>query len=209
MNNKINLNYLLSKNQAYTQAFMQNALMTWIQSPDVNEAKNRARLLDCIQVFSNYFQKTVMLRAILNDNDVFSAIVQQHLTEEFGHNMSLMHDRKDRAPIWDPILEACSCWFAWKMFTLDNIEKTVLIHLVLEASANVFFVEAHKIMTAYAETNYFKVHAAVDDHHEAMGIQLLEGLREIDYQHLVNVQQQGWEMINTVCNRMVELVKTS
>ncbi len=202
---KINLDYLLAKNKEFTTRFAKNSLMTLIQSTQIEDAKTRMQLLDCIQVFSNYFQKTVMLRSVLNDNHSFEKITHQHLAEEFGHDISLMHDRKERPPKWDPILDACSCWFSWKMFTLDSAEKTVLVHLVLEASAHLFFIEAHKVMAQYSETDYFKIHATVDENHENMGLDLLEGLRETDYQHLVEIQQQGWDVLNSVCSRIAEL----
>lgn len=204
-NIKINLNYLLLKNKEFTNKFAKSPLMTLIRSTKMDDAKNRMQLLDCIQVFSNYFQKTVMLRFVLNDNNIFGETIQQHLSEEFGHDVSLMNDRKERPPAWDSILDACSCWFSWKMFTLDNSEKTVLVHLVLEASAHLFFIEAHKVMSKYAETDYFKIHAEVDEHHETMGLNLLEDLREIDYKHLLCIQQQGWDILNSVCNRIAEL----
>lgn len=208
-NQTLNLHYLISKNSAFSHAFTHNSLMTLIKSTQMDKAQNRLQLLDCIQVFSNYFQKTVMLRSVLNDNNIFEKIAQQHLVEEFGHNISLMHDRKERPPMWDPILDACSCWFSWKMLTLDNSEKTVLVHLVLEASAHMFFVEAHKVMAKYSETDYFKIHAEVDEDHENMGLDLLEGLREVDYQHLLAIQQQGWDILNTVCDRIAKLAVCS
>lgn len=208
MTNQYNLDQLLLKNNQFTAEFAQSPLMTLIRSAKMDDAKNRTQLLDCIQVFSNYFQKTVMLRFVLNDNHVFSETIQQHLLEEFGHDISLMKDREARPPAWDPILDAGSCWFSWKMFTLDNPEKTVLVHLVLEASAHLFFIEAHKVMSKHTETDYFKIHADVDEHHEMMGLRLLEGLREIDYNHLLCIQKQGWDILNSVCNRIAELVSS-
>ena len=199
------LDDLLNTQRRLTEAFKDNPLMQLIDSPMMQQAHNRVRLLDCIQVFSNYFQKTVMLRDVLNDNNRYAPIVRAHLVEEFGHDVALMHDRKDREPIWDPILEACSCWFSWQMLALDNIEKTVLVHMVLEASAHLFFIKAHRVMRQYAETDYFKIHADVDEHHETMGLELLTGLRTVDYQRLLEVQQQGWDMLNTACRRMAEL----
>ena len=203
----MNLDTLLETNQTFTDAFKDNPLMQLIDSYVMHEARNRVRLLDCIQVFSNYFQKTVMLRAALNQNHRYVPIVRAHLVEEFGHDVALMHDRKDREPIWDPILEACSCWFSWQMLSLDNSEKTVLVHMVLEASAHLFFIQAHRVMRQYAETDYFKIHADVDEHHETMGLDLLTGLRDLDYQRLSEVQQQGWAMLNTACCRMAELTQ--
>jgi hypothetical protein len=199
------LDALVTTNHQFTSDFAHNPLMHLIRSPLMDDTQKRIQLLDCIQVFSNYFQKTVMLRAILTDNKRYISVVQKHLLEEFGHDIALMHDRKERQPIWDPILEASACWFSWKMFSLDNPEKTVLVHLVLEASAHIFFIEAHKVMQKYAETNYFKLHADVDEHHETMGLDLLTDLRDIDYKRLLEVQQQGWDMLNTACARMAKL----
>jgi hypothetical protein len=200
-----NLEYLLEKNKEFVKNYEQNELMVLVKSHSMADSKKRALLLDCIQVFSNYFQKTIMLRSVLTENKMFLDIVHMHLVEEFGHDISLMNDRQNNPPKWDPILESCSCWFAWKMFTLDNVEKTLLVHLVLEASAHLFFREAHRVMDAFGETDYFKIHSELDEHHETMGLELLEGLREVDYQHLLVIQQQGWDILNAVCHRISEL----
>ncbi|WP_248800351.1 iron-containing redox enzyme family protein [Pseudomonas sp. MWU13-2105] len=168
----------------------------------MDDKENRERLLDAVQVFSDYFQKTIMLRSVFCENRHFLSVVQAHLNEEFGHNFKLMKDRKYRVPVWHPILEATAAWFAWKMFTLDNEEKTVLIHLVLEASANIFFSAAHEVMRRYGETDYFEVHAQVDAQHEQMGIDLLDNLSAKKYVNLMTVQQQGWEMLNAACDQI-------
>lgn len=206
-NNNYDLNFILHKNAEYANNFRTSSLMNLIQDESMQLSESRKRLLDCIQVFSNYFQKTVMLRLALNDNSNHIKIAQAHLAEEFGHDISLMHDRNDREPIWDPILDACSSWFSWKMITLDNYEKTLLIHLVLEESANIFFVKANEIMLRYKETDYFKIHAEVDDEHAAMGIGLLKDLTKSQYLNLTIIQQQGWDVLNVVCNRIAELTK--
>lgn len=203
---KYNLDYLLKQNEQYADRFRNSPIMQLIVSAKVDNAKSRQLLLDCIQVFSNYFQKTVMLRLILSDDDRFIKIAREHLSEEFGHDVSLMHDRNDRKSAWDPILDACSAWFTWKMFTLDNAAKTLLVHLVLEVSANIFFIEANQVMLKYKETDYFKIHAEVDEHHAQMGVKLLAGLSCEEYRSLNEVQKQGWDMLNSVCNRITEII---
>ncbi len=60
-------------------------------------------------------------------------------------------------------------------------------------------------MEGFGETDYFKLHSEVDEHHETMGLALLKGLRETDYQNLLTIQQQGWDVLNTACNRIAEL----
>ncbi|HVT62379.1 MAG TPA: hypothetical protein VHD33_02680 [Legionellaceae bacterium] len=203
--NTITLQTILTKNAEHLQNFQTNALMHCIQSTKMQDSIYRERLLDGIQVLSNYFQKIIMLRSVLTENTRFLKIAQIHLTEEFGHNISLMKDRHQKPPIWDAVLEGCCAWFAWKMFTLDDVDRTLLVHLVLESSANLFFHQAHQIMTRYGETNYFKLHSDVDEHHEALGITLLKGLNELHYLHLLDIQQQGWDMLNTICRRIAEL----
>lgn len=200
-----NLEAILKKNILFSKDYQNNALMLLIKSSQMANKKTRDKLLDCIQVFSDFFQKTVMLRYIFCDNKRFLPTTIEHLCEEFAHNFSLSKDRNNKPAPWDPILEATAAWFSWKMFTLDQEEKTVLLHLVLEASANIFFQEAHKVMTAYAETDYFKVHSECDAKHEKMGIKLLENLTNEKYQRLLEVQFKGWDMLNVVCNRIAAL----
>lgn len=205
MNNNKNLSDIIEINRAYALEFTTSPLLSLIQATTMDNARSRARMLDCIQVFSNYFQKTVMLRAVLNDDNKYIKIAQEHLAEEFGHDISLMHDRNDKQPTWDPMLDACSAWFSWKMITLDNSEKTLLVHLVLEESANIFFIKANEVMVKYKETDYFKIHAEVDDHHASMGLSLLKNLTNDEYANLLTVQQQGWDVLNAVCKRIAEL----
>lgn len=199
------LDLLLASNQGYLANYQQSPLMQLINSPKMAAAQKRNKLLDCIQIFSDYFQKTVLLRNALCEDKKFIPVAQIHCHEEFEHNLSLMRDRQFRPPVWDPVLEATSAWFAWKMLTMDNADKTVLIHLVLETSANVFFSAAHRVMQAYKETDYFHIHAEVDGDHEQMGTQLLKDLTPERYERLLLVQQQGWDVLNAACKQIAIL----
>ncbi|MDQ8038779.1 MAG: hypothetical protein REH83_00030 [Rickettsiella sp.] len=201
----INLPILLENNKLFVKEYENNPLIQLIKSDSMKEKSMRHSLLDCIQVFSDYFQKIVMLRYVFCDNLKFIEVAQRHLHEEYGHNMNLSQDREHRPAIWDPVLDASCAWFTWKMFTLDAEEKTVLIHLVLEASAQLFFKRAHQIMDKYQETQYFKIHNEVDEQHEKMGITLLQGLTTEKYQRLQEIQFQGWEVLNTACKQMAIL----
>lgn len=199
---------LLKRNHQFISKYKKSSLLRLITSEQMSKKTTRIRLLDCIQVFSNYFQKAVMLRHILCETPKFLLITQTHLNEEFNHNLSLMQDRQHKPPIWDPILDATASWFTWKMLTLNDEEKTVLIHLVLEASANVFFHMAHKVMQNYGETNYFEIHSELDERHEHMGFELLTNLPSEKYQRLFEIQKQGWSMLNAVCDRIAQITQT-
>ncbi len=199
------LGFLLENNRIFVEKYKKNSLVRLMKSHEMNQQKKREQLLDCIQVFSNFFQKTVMLRSVFTEDNYFMEISQKHLLEEFGHNNLLKSDRKNRPEKWDPVLDSGSCWFAWKMLSLDNADKALLIHFVLEASAHVFFKEAHRIMEKYSETDYFKIHSELDEAHESMGLALLDRLREADYRRLLEIQRQGWDVLNAVCDRITEL----
>ena len=60
-------------------------------------------------------------------------------------------------------------------------------------------------MRCYNETEYFKTHVEMDKKHECMGLELLEGLTPKKYERLLEIQTQGWTMINTVCNQIAKL----
>jgi len=201
----VDLETILQKNHEYAAQYQRNALLQWLDHPALDQPEARTRLMDCIQLFSNHFQKMVMLRQVLTDNQPFLKVARLHLEEEYGHDRLLMAERANREPIWDPILEATACWFSWKMLTLDNTEKALLVHLVLEVSANLFCSKANARLQKYGETDYFKEHAEADQHHEKMGTELLVDLSEKQYQRLLEVQQQGWSMMDAASKQMATL----
>lgn len=196
---------LLEKQETYLQQFKQSQLIQFIKSSEVDRKEARIKLLDCIQTFSDYFQKAVMLRAIFTEHSMLGKLAQEHLNEEFGHNTSLLIDRSNRPPYFDPVLDSTAAWFCWKMLTLGHLEKALLMHWVLESSAYLFFLEAHKVMEKYGETNYFKVHAEADEAHQHFDLTLLKNLTPTDYQNLNTVVEQGWQVLLTVCNQIAEL----
>lgn len=206
---KKNTSYLkiLQKNKAYASLYKKNALMTLLESKKLQSQKTRDNLLACIQTLSDYFQKVVMLRNVFCEDQRYARITQEHLKEEFLHNLALMKDRKNKPTKWDPILEATSSWFAWKMMTLNEQEKTLLVHFVLETSGNIFFHKAYKVLGKYGETDYFKIHSEADEEHEKMGEALLKNTSKDNLPRMLEVLQQGWDVLNAACNRIAELTK--
>lgn len=197
---------LTLNNKKFIAQFESSSLMNLIRSQHMDSIDNRQKLLDCIQIFSNYFQKIVMLRYVFCENNLFFQSSRQHLLEEFDHNYLLQNDRLNKKNIWDPVLEACSSWFTWKMFTSDNDEKIVIVNLVLESSANIFFQEAHKVMSKFQETEYFAKHAELDQAHEELGLELLDNLSDKKLSQMATLQSQAWDILITLCNRIAKIV---
>ena len=74
INSPVNLNVLLENNKVLIKEYESNLLIQLLKSNLIQEKQVRERLLDCIQVFSDYFQKVVMLRYIFRDNSRFSSV---------------------------------------------------------------------------------------------------------------------------------------
>ena len=196
---------LFEKNYFYAELFQKNPLVTLASGTNVQDASVRERLMDAIQILSNYFQKTVMLRYVFCEDSKFLPITTEHLLEEFGHNFGLDKDRNERPTPWDPVLEASATWFSWNMLTLDNDEKSVLVHLVLEKSGLVFFQQAHKTLSQYGETNYFEEHSEADKKHEKMGLDAIKNSSAEKIQRFFLIQKQGWDMMNIACNQIARI----
>jgi quercetin dioxygenase-like cupin family protein len=201
---------LLDANQGYRSRYNDNDIFKFIQGEHVDNKQARGRLLDSILVWSNYFQRVVLARSAFTEDIQYSAIFKEHLDEEYDHNTSLAKDRgSELVEVWDPILDSTSSWFAWKMMTLDNMDKLVLVHLVLEAAATEWHRAAHPIMSKYRETNHFQTHDDVDHGHEDLGLDLLETIDEATLKRLLSVQKEGWDMMNAMCARMALLANQS
>lgn len=178
--------------------------MKFIRSTEVKGKIYRENLLAAIQTFSDQFQNAVMLRRVFSQGDEFTNVSQKHLDEEYNHNNNLRADRNNQPAIWGPALEAATSWFSWKMLSLNDTSKTLLVHFVLESSANVFFHEAGKVMQHFNETSYFSEHAELDEGHEEMGANLLKNLTSKECEELMLIQQ-GWGMLNMACNRIAKI----
>lgn len=202
------LNHLLKNNERHLAEFAQHHIFSLLRQGYFNDKRNRARLLDCLQVWSNYFQKILFCRAAFCDNIKFADLAQHHLEEEFGHDTMLANSRKDLQIVWDSILESTSEWFLLKMLTLDNAEKVVLIHLVLEAAALVFYQEFGPLMKYSGDsTQHFEFHSEgkIDDAHINIGIAILKEMPNQDLERLIDIQKKGWEMFNTMFDRIADL----
>lgn len=201
---------LVRRNEQLMQEYKANDLFTLVCSGEVEDPTVRAKLLDTIQIWSRHFQRVVMSRVIFGSDPRFGAVAREHFASEYGHDVNLEESRGGALrPVWDPVLEACSAWFPAKMLQLDDAEKTVLVHLVLEGSATVFHKVAHPVMDAFNETEHFAVHNTEDGDHLAMGFDLLRDLDSATYERLARVQREGWDMLNALCARMATLARAA
>ncbi len=196
---------LIRRNAAYCEKFRESSLVSMLHHSSIKDKVKQRNLLDAIQLFSDHFQNTVMLKRAFCERSIYQKIAQQHLEEEFCHNFSLQKRRGFQPAPWDPIIDAVSAWFNWKMITLDEPGKAVVMHLVLEASAEIFFLKINKVMPSYNKDDYFNIHAECDEGHVEIGLSPLKNLSENTYYELFKIQEEAWCIMNTLCERFATL----
>lgn len=199
---------LLADNRRHLANFSKHRLFSIAKQGLLASDGARQRFYDCFQIWSNHFQRMLLVRSAMTDDPVYRRVSDRHLAEELGHNVLLDAGRGGRRPIWDPHLEAACSWFAWKAATLDDAERVVLIHLVVEASATVFYEQMRGVFAADpAVSDHAHAHADdADAAHVAIGVTALREGGTLDLERLTRVQRQGWDMLNQVMSRIADLV---
>jgi quercetin dioxygenase-like cupin family protein len=200
------LSELLSRNRRFCEEHCANPIFDFVTSEHISDPERRNRFLSCVQVWSSYYQKALMVRTAFTDDLSYTALFRDHLDEEYGHDTKLARDRGlDAGTVWDPVLDATASWFLTKMLSIDNLERFVLVHLVLEAAGGIFHETAATAMARFAETDYFAHHSKADSDHANISLEVLKGHGRDTYDRLMLIQRQGWDMLNKLCARMVEV----
>lgn len=186
---------LLFKNNQYKNEFSQNSLFA-----DLDDG-NLEKFLDHFQIWSNAFQKMVVKRLQLSESDTFRLLAQQHLDEELGHNVALSQGRNIIEGFDLELLNLCE-WFPQFIENLDDLERLVLVHLVVEGCACVFYEKLTPLFKGHPKESHFIEHQHADAGHDLMGIDLLANQTEETYNKLEEVQQLGWKQINLLMSRL-------
>lgn len=187
----------LERNKA---AFRTSALMRLLDNPRLGESAVKARLMAGLQVWANHFQTLLHLRMALGRDPAHLAVAADHQREELGHHDNLRRQRGTAATdIWDPVMEAAAHWFVARFHAASDLERTMIMHLVIESSAEIFFLKSAYIFT---DMPHFSGHAEDDGGHIAMGLGLLSVASDDELIVLREVHAQGWRMISLLCDRM-------
>lgn len=201
------LEILIRRNKKFTENFKKNLLFRLMASGYFNSKQKRDIFLEYFQIWSNYFQKTMLLKTALCDDPRFVPIFYQHFTEEFGHDKMFNKENSKINVKKDAILEALCNWFLSKMLSFTPYEQVVVINLCLEAAAVVFYGLAKPVIDPDSQLKHFEVHNEIDISHEEMGISLLENLPVLQYERLFEIQEDSWNMCGALIQRLGELVQ--
>ncbi len=195
---------LLARNHDFVDRHTATPLFDLLRSGRLTEPELRRRFLDVVQTWSTYFQRALYARSAFTDDQPYATLFRDHLDEEFGHDRVLAGGDDGAARVWDPVLHAAASWFATQMLSVDDADKTVLVHLVLEAGAEAIADVGSDALEG--ATEYFELHRN-DAAHRRQGEELLVGLDTRSYSRLLETQQRGWDMLDLLCTRIAALTE--
>lgn len=201
----VTLEQLLIYNEQLKENFRNNPLFKLMAAGHLCSKEKRDKFLNYLQVWSNHFQKAMLLKTALCDDPSFMPIFYQHFVEEYGHNELLKKERSSRVYEKDMMLEAMCNWFPSKMLSFNLYEQTVVMNLCLEGSAVIFYEYVKPVLDPENQSSYLQAHNEVDLEHEKMGIHLLENLSANQYRRLIDIQKEAWAMLEALMQRLGEL----
>ncbi|UZW38278.1 hypothetical protein [Rickettsia conorii] len=193
---------LILDNEQYKEQFKKNKLF----KIRLDSTLRKNKFLKHFRIWSDEFQKMVLARVVFSETKEFQQLAWEHLTDEFGHNRELFQNLENNEDTTDSIFEALGSWFTLKMMTLGDSERVVLVHLVIESCATIFYAKLGSIFFNHKAAKHFKTHMYLDPEHEQMGIDLLKQINNND-SSLLTIQKKGWDMIDALFTRLAEITQ--
>jgi hypothetical protein len=91
--------------------------------------------------------------------------------------------------------------------TSSDEERLVLVHLVVEASATVFYQQTARLFATSKAEAHFDLHGrTTDNRHVELGADLLRKIPIADHGRLIEIQQRGWDTLGAVFGRIADLL---
>lgn len=191
---------LLEDNKNYLEEFRTSKLLRLIDDPSLADHDVRERLLDCQQTWSDVFQDLLHLRVAMTMDPEHKHVALDHLVEELGHNNNLRNQRQSRhRPVTDPTFLSIMDWFREQMLYRSDMVRTLLMHVVLEGSGEIWHRNAAR---AFPDLPHFEDHGEDDGDHVTMGLDLLNRASLTEIEELREALAEGWKMITQLCDRI-------
>lgn len=198
---------LLARNAEHIGMYRTSDIMLLLQDEAIRSDAVREVLLDCLQTWSDYFQSLLHLRFALTKDSEHKRVALDHLEEEMGHNENLRAQRSNcNTHPWDAAMQSAMTWFKQAMLSGTDMERTLLMHLVLESSGEVFHAAATSV---FGDMAHFREHGEDDGAHADYGIQLLKKAPPAHLDGLDKVLENGWNMMTALCDRMAALARAA
>lgn len=191
-------------NEAMTRRHGENTLFRLFASGRLqNEPRLRDRFVSALYIWSGYFQRMIHVRQALCADPALREEYGKHFQEEYGHDRLLQSRYRIDTAVYDPALEAACNWFVAQMQQLDEAQKIVVVHMVVESSGHLFGnATADLFGTRDVEGDYFDVHAEADDDHRLIGRKRLEALPQAAFPALLDTCRRAWDQMDLIHERI-------
>jgi hypothetical protein len=195
---------LLIYNKERIELFKISKIMKLLDEGILESAVNRETFLAALQGWSNYFQRVMYARQAFCFEEPYYSLFLKHLEEEFGHDILLKKEHTTGLVIRDAYIEAAGTWFLNRMLSSTNLEKLLIVNLVLESCGDVFYNKVFPFFKANMKKKggFFHIHAEADEDHSQLGMNLLKNLNDDVYVHLIDLTKQSWDMIEIILDRI-------
>lgn len=176
------LQALFDHNEKRLQQFSNTPFFTMLRDGTLKDPKKWHMFLDCMQIW------------VENSNTPF-----------FSRQENVKHSIYEH--FFDPILEAAVDWFLYQMVVLDHLEKSAIVHLVIE-NANARYHEiAEPYFPPYIYMEYFYLHLKVDKKDTVLDRTVLQHQSSATLARIREVVDEAWDMLEVMMDRIVCLTR--
>lgn len=160
-----------------------------------NEKEVRKVIFGYIKRWSECFQTIIFLRQANTLDGELSSIFLQHLEEEIGHQKYLQEYEYH----FDALFEGFCAWFERKISIVSDVEKTILVHMVLETAGTIFS------STVGSEKNrndkvssYIELHSDLDEDHSSLGREHVDKYCQNNFESAKVFNSHCWDIFNAM-----------
>lgn len=204
---EISFEQFILLNEKYSQEFLKNPIFQIDRDEILKQPEKKKKLMDCLQIMSNSFQRLIFSRMGLCDDSAYKPIFLEHFLDELGHDTDLQKERGSEDLLWDPVLDSSTNWFYSKNFLIDNPARTIMIQMVLERGAFLFYSHYTRILSNGLESDHITKHSVADEGHDKLGVELLKEETPKKLMSYTDLLEQSWDILGLFLERTAELVK--
>jgi quercetin dioxygenase-like cupin family protein len=196
---------LVALNDIHLKTFSKNPLFMLFNSGLLSEPGEMERFLSLFQIWSDCFQDLLRIRVSGTPGSKFHALALTHLAQEAGHNTQIRNARKTDTPAkFDTITESYCSWFREQMRNSSEVEQAVLMHIVIEASADIFYSHFSSASANQSLSSHIREHLHHDTEHFQMGLRVLQEHTEPNPEKLLRLQERAWSILGALFARFQE-----
>jgi hypothetical protein len=181
----------------------------------ISESKTEeeiAHIFACIKILSRSFQDMVAARFLFHRDSALKKIAQGHLLEEVGHDDYF--NEYVLPQINDPILEAYAAYFVNKMIFENDLNSSVITHLVIEKAADMTLPRLLKLVVDSlgpdnCYVKYASDHSELDGDHSSMLDEFLDKIDHSKVDQVKSLLEDSWQVFACFFDRVYNLSKTA